>query len=118
MEPFSRLNALLKLIISSGAHEAGTRSKVRSIQLTNAIALITAFLFFTLVTYMIIRNGWSTVSLVGLLTIAALSGVIVLNRFNLYNLSRGFISIITPLAVLAAILLPRITLIGQYAHFR
>src|SRR5258706_557076 len=118
MATISFLNSLLKRILSAGSHEAGSWSKVRSIQLTNAIALIRAFLFFILVSYLIIRNGWSTVGQVGLFTIATLLSVIVMNHFHLYNLSRGLMCVIIPFAVLAAIFLPRINLIGHYTYVR
>src|SRR6185436_16629923 len=112
------LNSLLKRVLSSGAHQAGALSRVRSIQLTNAIALIAATLFMVLVTYMFARSGWSMVTLVGALTITTLLSVIVLNYFHWYNLSRGIMCVIIPLAVLAAIFLPRIVMIGQYTYFR
>lgn len=107
---------LLKRILSSGIHEAGSRSKVRSIQLTNAIALISASLFIILITYLALRSGLTTVVKVGSLTILTLLGVIALNRFHLFNLSRYLMSAVIPLAVLAAIFLTRINLIGQYAY--
>jgi signal transduction histidine kinase len=112
------LKSLLRKVVLSGAHEAGPRSKVRSIQLTNAIALITASLFITLLTYMIVRSGWTVAAQVGLCTVAILLGVVILNRWGWYNLARGLMCIIIPLAVLAAIFLPRLSLIGQYNHFR
>jgi len=112
------MRLLLKQILSTGVYEAGSWSKVRSIQLTNAIALITSFLFLILVSYIAVHNGWSTVVNVGLLTILMLVSVIALNRVRRYNLSRGLLCIIIPLAVLVAVYLPRINLIGQYTYFR
>lgn len=112
------MRSLLKQILSTGAQQAGSRSRVRSIQLTNAIALITSFLFGLLITYIAINNGWSTVVHVGLATILVLMSVIMLNRVQCYNLSRGLLCIIIPIAVLMAIYLPRINLIGQYPYFR
>ena len=105
-------------VLSAGAHEAGPWSKVRLIQLTNAIAFITAFLFSILVTYLVLRSGWSTVVEVGVFTIALLWVVIGLNCFHWYNLSRGLMSVVIPVAVLVAIFLPRIQLIGKYDYFR
>ena len=105
-------------VLSAGAHEAGPWSKVRLIQLTNAIAFITAFLFCILVTYLVIRSGWSTVVEVGVFTIALLWVVIGLNCLHWYNLSRGLMSVVIPVAVLVAIFLPRIPLVGKYDYFR
>jgi len=118
MTSISPLSSLLKRIISSGALAAGPLSKVRSIQLTNAIASIIAFLFFILVSYLVVKNGWSLVADVGSVTIVALAGVILLNYFRQYNLSRGLLCVIVPLAVVAAIFLPRVGMIGQYNYFR
>src|SRR5260221_3140732 len=112
----SLLHSLLKQVLFAGAYAAGLRSKVRSIQLTNAIALITTFLFLILVSYLILRNGWSTVVQVGFFTIAILLSVIVMNHFHLYNLSRGLMCLIIPVAVMVAVFLPRITMIGQYTY--
>ncbi|HLZ16566.1 MAG TPA: ATP-binding protein [Cyclobacteriaceae bacterium] len=114
----SLINSLLKRILSVGAQEVGSWSKVRSVQLTNAIALITSFLFIILVSYLALYRGWSTVVQVGLTTIALLLSVIGLNRVRWYNLSRALMCIIIPLAVLAAIFLPRAGVIGSYAYFR
>ncbi len=111
------LNLLVKRVLYVGASQAGTRSKVRSIQLTNAIAFITAFLFSILVAYLVNKNGWSAVGQVGVVTIAMLLGVIGLNGLRYYNFSRSLMSVIT-LAVLAAIFLPRIHDVGQYTYFR
>src|SRR5882672_10425971 len=118
MSSFLRFRLLLKRVLSAGALEAGTWSKVRSIQLANAIALITAFLFMVLVSYLISNSGWTVVVQVGLVTIAALLFIIVLNALHLYTLSRTVMCVIVPLAVLAAIFLPRMNVIGQYAYFR
>ena len=112
------VKSLFKRILSAGALEARPWSKVRSIQLTNAIAFITAILFFILVSYLIFNSGWTTVAQVGLITIAILLSVIGLNYFQFHDLSRGLMCIIIPLAVLAAIFLPRIDLIGEYKYFR
>ncbi len=112
------MNSLLKRIVYSGADDAGSWSRVRSIQLTNAIALIIAFLFFILISYLAFNNGITTVVLVGLGTIAVLFSVIVLNYFHAYNLSRSIMSVIIPLAVLVAVFLPRIGMIGRYNYFR
>ena len=110
------MSSFLKRILYTGALEAGSRSKARSIQLTNAIALISAFLFFILIVYLAFASGWTTVVKVGSLTIATLLGVIFLNRFHLFNLSRCLMSTVIPVAVLAAIFLSRIKLIGHYPY--
>ncbi len=110
------MTSLLKLILFTGSQNAGSRSKARSIQLTNAIALISACLFFILITYLALNNGLTTVVRVGFATIATLLGVILLNWIRWYNLSRGLMSVIIPTAVLSAIFLSRITLIGQYTY--
>ena len=110
------MRSSLKRILSTGVLEAGSMSKARSIQLTNAIALISAFLFFILITYLASSSGLTTVVQVGSFTIITLLGAILLNQFRLYDLSRGLMSVIIPISVLAAIFLPRIKLIGQYHY--
>lgn len=110
------MSSLLKRILSTGAHHAGSRSKVRSIQLTNSIALISAFLFLILIIYLAFNNGFSIVVRVGSLTIITLLVVIFLNQVRLYNLSRSVMSIVIPISVLAAMFLARINLIGQYKY--
>ena len=110
------MSSLLTNILSAGAHDTGSRSKARSIQLTNAIALISAFLFFILITYLALRNGLSTVVQVGIITVVTLLGVILLNQFRLYDLSRSVMSVVIPLSVLAAIFLARIKLMGHYQY--
>src|SRR5258706_11009479 len=112
------LNSFIKRVLYVGVVEEGPTFKVRSIQLSNAIALITAFLFSLLVSYLVFRNGWTAASQVGAFTIAALLGVIGLNGLRLYNLSRGLISVIVPLAVIIAVFLQRIDAIGEYPYFR
>src|SRR5688572_15267624 len=118
MKFVSPVNSLIKRILSAGALDARPWSKVRSIQLTNAIAFITASLFLILVIYLIANNGLSTVAYVGLVTILILLSVIALNYFQFHDLSRGLMCIIIPLAVLAAVFLQRIDLIGQYKYSR
>jgi len=110
------MRSSLKRILSTGALEAGSMSKARSIQLTNAIALISAFLFFILITYLASSSGLTMVVQVGSFTIITRLGAILLNQFRLYDLSRGLMSVIIPISVLAAIFLPRIKLIGQYHY--
>jgi len=112
------LNSFIKRVLYVGVVEEGPTFKVRSIQLSNAIALITSCLFSILVTYMVIRNGWTATAQVAVFTVAALLGVIGLNSLRLYNLSRSLISVIIPLAVLTAVSLQRIHAIGQYPYFR
>lgn len=104
--------------LSPGTPDAGSWSKIRSIQLTNAIAIITAFLFLILVTYLAFTNGWTTVVQVGIITIVVLLSVVALNHFNHYSLSRCLMSCIIPAAVLAAVFLPRIATLGKYSYFR
>ncbi len=112
------MTSLLLQFLSAGAQEAGSWSKIRSIQLTNAIAIITSFLFFILVSYLALNNGWSTVVQVGFFTIIILLCVVGLNHLRHYNLARCLMSFIIPMAVLAAIFLPRVALIGKYNYFR
>ena len=110
------MSSVLKRVLSAGAHDAGSRSKIRSIQLTNSIAFISAFLFLVLITYLAVNNGFSTVVRVGCCTIVTLLAVIYLNQVRLYDLSRGVISLLIPVSVLAAIFLSRISLIGRYHY--
>jgi signal transduction histidine kinase len=110
------MSSFLKRILSSGAHDAGSRSKTRSIQLTNSIAFISAFLFLILIIYLAFNYGFSTVVQVGSITVASLLGVIYLNQVRLYDFSRGIMSAIIPLSVVAAIFLSRIKLMGQYHY--
>jgi len=110
------MSSLLKRLLSAGAHDAGSRSKVRSIQLTNSIAFISAVLFLILIIYLASNNGFSTVVQVGSFTVASLVAVIFLNQIRLYDFSRGIMSFLIPLSVLAAIFISRIKLIGQYHY--
>jgi signal transduction histidine kinase len=112
------LNSVFKQVLYVGVYEEGPTFKVRSIQLTNAIALITAFLFTFINIYVVMVSGWTATAQVGVSTTAVLLGVIGLNSLHLYNLSRFLISVIIPLSVVVAIFLARINILGQYPYLR
>ena len=118
METFSGISSLLRHVLFAGTRVVDLRSRIRSIQLTNAIAVIASFLFIILETYLYYKNGWSRVGQVGLCTIISFFAVILLNHFQQFNFSRSLICVIVPIALPAAIFLPRINLIGEYNYFR
>lgn len=89
----------------------------RGIILSNAVALIAAFLSAVYLAYTL-RNGWSFSDSVEVTVILTLCIIIVLNKLGNVNVSRALLSIIMPVAAITIMLLPRIQHPENFVYLR
>lgn len=101
------MESIFKRITNVGTRDDMPRLRARAIIMANTIALISAALCVIVFLYFL-RNGWSWVDSIILLTIVCLCCVPLLNRLGFINASRFVLAITVPAAGLVLSILPRI----------
>ncbi|SHG45810.1 Histidine kinase-, DNA gyrase B-, and HSP90-like ATPase [Chryseolinea serpens] len=103
------MKSFIQRILYAGIHRALSRSLMRTIVLTNALALITIALASTTFLHSLIRNHGrlSVSSSINLGVMVLLCGILVLNDARRFNLSRFILSVLVPVACCAILFLPR-----------
>ncbi|PZR38925.1 MAG: hypothetical protein DI538_08330 [Azospira oryzae] len=108
---------ILEKALHTGVKPEMPRIQSRGIILSNAVALIAAFLSTVYLVYSL-RNGWSFADRVTTFVILSLCCILLLNKFGHINTSRSLLSIIIPAAAITIMMLPRIQNPEKFIYLR
>ena len=97
----------MKKLLNVGVTDSMTKHQARVIVLTNSIALIAAALT-TLLFFYALRNGWTFVDSIILVTGIVQYSVLLFNRFGFTNTSRFLLTVAIPVCCYVIAILPRI----------